>query len=97
MAFEKFHNGTTPDVHTTAAAANAVLQPLNKNRAYGIMSADPANTVPIFLNFGDAAQVGKGIPIFPGGNYEITADNYTHTAVNVICASAGQTLYTAFG
>ncbi|MBD2365190.1 hypothetical protein H6G36_29235 [Anabaena minutissima FACHB-250] len=52
-----------------------VILPFNEARKYAIFTNE--GTSKLYLNLGGTAEIGKGIPLLPGGSYEITQDiNY---------------------
>ena len=75
---------------TVGASSGAVLA-ANANRVYASFVND--SNEDIYLAFGEAAVLHKGVPVkASGGSYEITRANLFRGAVNGICASGGKVL-----
>uniref|UniRef100_A0A6M3KA78 Uncharacterized protein n=1 Tax=viral metagenome TaxID=1070528 RepID=A0A6M3KA78_9ZZZZ len=84
---------TTP-THTApviGAATTAALA-ANANRLYALFVND--GTENIYLGLGVAAVMNIGVPIVPGGSYEMSRElgNLYVGVVNGICASGGMVL-----
>ena len=86
--------GYTTPAHTAPviAAATTVGLVANANRLYACFANNGTET--IYLGFGVAAVMNIGIPILPGGSYEMSREigNLYIGAVNGICASGGMVL-----
>ena len=79
---------TAPVIGAATTAALAA----NANRLYALFVND--GTENIYLGLGVAAVMNIGIPIVPGGSYEMSREigNLYVGAVNGICASGGMVL-----
>ena len=79
----------TGDGVTIAATTTEVLA-ANTDRASASIVASPSNTETVWIKVEDDAVMNEGIPLVPGGAYNIGTNNFHTMAVNGICASGGQ-------
>jgi hypothetical protein len=77
----------------TVGTSSAEAVPENPNREGLIITNLRANTGIFYLGFGSHdAEIGKGVPLYPGGSFFMDARSFTTAAVNAISDVAAQAL-----
>lgn len=84
-AINSFSGGTTTNVALTANTAASIAA--KADRKYGLIYN--SGSAVVRMAFGTTASATVGIPIEPGGNYEINSTNLFLGAISLFSTAAG--------
>ncbi len=77
-------------INVSVGTTSTIVLATNKDRKYALIANDGGEKA--YLGMATTALFGKGIPIAPGGNYEIDVDNLETDVITAIVASGTTTL-----
>lgn len=83
------------DDFTTVGAISTQVRPITVNRAELDLVNDSDQS--IYLGFGNAAVIGSGKMLLPGGSYHMGPENLFYGAINAICVDGDANLCVSEG
>ena len=86
--YNVLHGGGNCGDTTVDDSGETVVRPEDTTRSYMLIVASPDNTETVFLRLHktEDAVYGEGIPLFPGGSYEIHDQNLYQGAIRAVTA-----------